>query len=182
MSRILVLYGTSEGHTEKIATVIANTLIGRGIDADVIKAGTIDPSFEIYDGVIVAASVHRGRLQDRVVASVRAHAADIAARPNALVQVSLAVLRKTDPKVPGYLDAIVSRFSTDTGWKPSIVKHVAGALPYSRYNILTRWMMRWIVSRSGGDTDTSRDYVYTDWDDVKAFATEFGGRFRTAAA
>ena len=26
MSHILILYGTSEGHTEKVATIIANTL------------------------------------------------------------------------------------------------------------------------------------------------------------
>ena len=182
MARVLVLYGTSEGHTEKIATTIANALIGAGCDADMIKAGTIDPSVRDYDGVIVAASVHGGRFQADVVKAVRAHAAEINARPNVLIQVCLAVLRKDDPKIPEYLGNIVDRFTKETGWTPARVKPVAGALLYRQYNIFMRWMMRWIVSRAGGDTDMSRDYVYTDWDDLKAFAADFASRLTKAAA
>jgi menaquinone-dependent protoporphyrinogen oxidase len=182
MSRILVLYGTSEGHTEKVATTIANTLIDSGCDADVIKAGTVDPAIAEYDGVIVAASIHGGRFQDAVIKSVRAHAGEIAAKPNALVEVCLAILRKNDPKVTADLAAIIERFSQQTGWKPSLVKPVAGALLYTRYNFLMRWIMKRIVKGAGGDTDTSRDYVYTDWDEVTAFAKEFGRRIGAAAA
>ena len=35
------------------------------------------------------------------------------------------------------------------------------------------FVMRRIVSKEGGDTDTSRDYEYTDWAAVDAFAREF---------
>ena len=45
-----------------------------------------------------------------------------------------------------------------------------------------RWIIKRIVAKAGGDTDTSRDYVYTDWDDLKAFAMAFGRRVTTAAA
>lgn len=182
MSRILVLYGTSEGHTEKIATTMANTLYDLGCDADVIKAGTIDPAMAGYDGVIVAASVHGGRFQKPLVACVRNHADEIASKPNALVEVCLAVLQKNDPKVAAELAAIVDRFSQETGWTPMTIKPVAGALPYTKYNFLVRWIMKRIVAKAGGDTDTSRDYVYTDWDDVAAFAREFGRRIGAAAA
>ena len=182
MARVLVLYGTSDGHTEKVATVIGNTLVDDGCDADVIKAGTIDPAMSLYDGVIVAASIHGGRFQRTVIDAVRDHAAEIAAKPNAFVDVCLAVLKKNDPQVTADLGAIVDRFAKDSGWTPAIVKPVAGALLYTRYNILMRWMMRRIVAKAGGDTDTSRDYVYTDWDDVKAFAKDFGRRLMAAAA
>ena len=182
MSRVLVLYGTSEGHTEKVATIIGNTLIANGCHADVIKAGTVDPSVRDYDGVIVAASIHGGRFQEAVVTCVRAHAAAIAAKPNALVEVCLTIVRKNDPKVTADLSAIVDRFSRETGWTPATVKPVAGALLYTRYNFLMRWIMKRIVTHQGGDTDTSRDYVYTDWDEVKAFATEFSRRIPAAAA
>jgi menaquinone-dependent protoporphyrinogen oxidase len=30
-----------------------------------------------------------------------------------------------------------------------------------------------IVRKAGGDVDTSRDYEYTNWADVRAFAEEF---------
>jgi menaquinone-dependent protoporphyrinogen oxidase len=34
-------------------------------------------------------------------------------------------------------------------------------------------MMRRIVSKARGDTDTSRDYEYTDWADLEQFARDF---------
>jgi menaquinone-dependent protoporphyrinogen oxidase len=33
--------------------------------------------------------------------------------------------------------------------------------------------MRRIVRKAGGDTDTSRDFEYTDWDDLRTFVNEF---------
>ena len=72
------------------------------------------------------------------------------------------------------LSNIIGRFLTGTGWRPTVTKPVAGALLYSRYNPFKRWMMKRIVQKGGGDTDTSRDYEYTDWDDLRAFADEFG--------
>jgi menaquinone-dependent protoporphyrinogen oxidase len=38
-------------------------------------------------------------------------------------------------------------------------------------------MMKMIVKRGGDDTDTSRNYVYTDWDAVDQFANEFAPQF-----
>ena len=64
----------------------------------------------------------------------------------------------------------MNRFFEKTAWTPTIRKIVAGALPYTRYNIFKRWMMRRIVRKAGGDTDITRDYEYTDWSDLSAFA------------
>ena len=54
-------------------------------------------------------------------------------------------------------------FLTRTGWKPTVSAPVAGALRYSEYNFLIRLVMRGICRAEGLDTDTSRDYEYTDW-------------------
>jgi len=42
--------------------------------------------------------------------------------------------------------------------------------------------MRRIARKEGGDTDTSRDYEYTDWNDLRAFGEAFARRFVPAAA
>lgn len=52
-------------------------------------------------------------------------------------------------------------------------KLVAGALLYTRYNWIERWVMRRIVRKAGGDTDTSRDYEYTNWAELRAFVEQF---------
>jgi menaquinone-dependent protoporphyrinogen oxidase len=49
-----------------------------------------------------------------------------------------------------------------------------GALLYTQYGFIKRYVMKQITRHKGSsDTDTSRDYVYTDWESVKHFAEEF---------
>ncbi|HKQ19776.1 MAG TPA: flavodoxin domain-containing protein [Candidatus Eisenbacteria bacterium] len=177
MARFLVLYGTTDGLTAKIAGALCETLSGAGAEADVVDAGAHgdDPNPESYDAVIVAASVHASGYQRDVERWVRAHAAALAMRPTAFVSVCLGVLEK-NPATDRALAQIVDGFLAKTGWKPTVVKPVAGALLYRRYNFLKRWLMRRIVAKAGGDTDTSRDYEYTDWEDLRSFAHEFHRR------
>lgn len=182
MNRVLIVYGTTDGHTRNIAITISNELAQASIQADVVEAGTLSPSLDDYAAVIVAASVHVGKYQKPVTQWVREHAPGFGRRPTAFVSVSLGVLRKGNARVAAELDAIVQGFLDETGWTPTVTRYVAGALLYTRYNIFKRWMMRRIVAKAHGDTDISRDYDYTDWDDVRAFAREFGRRLEPAAA
>ena len=71
--------------------------------------------------------------------------------------------------------AYVEKFEQETGWRPTQVGLFGGALLYRQYGFLKRLMMKKIVSdKPGGlSTDTSRDHVYTDWDEVKRFAEAF---------
>ena len=181
MSRILVLYGTTDGHTAKVARFLGDTLRAGGVVTEVADASSAWPSPDAYDAVIVAASVHAGGYQRLVRRWVQAHASVLNSKSTAFVSVCLAVLQP-EPKVQRELAAIVDRFLTATGWRPGYTELVAGALPYSRYNWLKRWVMVRIVRKAGGDTDTSRDYEYTDWADLQAFAEEFAQSLRARAA
>jgi menaquinone-dependent protoporphyrinogen oxidase len=96
-------------------------------------------------------------------------------KPSAFVSVCLGVLQH-DPTVDRALSGTRHAFYAATGWHPTLVAVVAGALPYTRYSPLTRWMMRRIVAKAKGDTDTSRDYEYTDWDALRRFASAFALR------
>jgi menaquinone-dependent protoporphyrinogen oxidase len=172
-----VLYGTTDGHTARIARSIGDTLGVLGNDAEVIEAGTAEPRPEDYAAVVVAASVHAGGYQRSVRQWVRRHAPVLNGQPTAFVSVCLAVLQR-EQKVHQELSAIVDRFLTATGWRPTVMKNVAGALLYTRYNFVTRWVMKRIVRKAGGDTDTGRDYEYTDWVDLQAFVEDFARRLR----
>jgi len=170
--RVLVLFATTDGHTEKIARALADVLAGSGAPVDVVEAADGAPSPEAYAGVIVAASVHAGGYQRSVRRWVRTHAEALQRMPAAFVSVCLGVLQH-DATTRADLDAILERFVTTTGWRPAIVKPVAGALLYTRYGWVRRFVMRRIVAKAGGDTDTSRDYEYTDWADLRQFARDF---------
>jgi menaquinone-dependent protoporphyrinogen oxidase len=172
MARILVIYGSTEGQTAKIATALGRDLRVLGLEADVIEASHVAPGPAAYDGVIVAASVHAGGYQGCVRRWARRHAGDLSHTPNAFVSVCLGVLQH-DPAVDRELAVIRERFVARTGWHPMTTKVVAGALPYTQYNWAKRLVLKRIVQKAGGDTDTSRDYEYTDWDDLRAFAGTF---------
>jgi menaquinone-dependent protoporphyrinogen oxidase len=171
--RFLIVYGTTDGHTAKVAAAMASTLLARGVSVSLQNSAaprTSNPAD--YPAVIVAASVHAGTYQRSVRRWVQAHHVALNERPSALVSVCLAVLNH-GPKVERDLAANLQRFFDETGWKPLESKIVAGALLYTKYPWWKRWMMRRIVATCGGDVDTKRDYVYTDWDDLDEFVIRF---------
>jgi menaquinone-dependent protoporphyrinogen oxidase len=179
MSRILIVYASTEGQTRKIVRRIAEMARGHGCEAVVLDSAANPPPVSgRYDAVIVAGSIHVGRHQKPLAGFVQ-HNRDLLRRvPNALVSVSLSAAH-TDRQAAA--QACVDRFVRETQWHPQVTWLTAGALMYSRYGFLKKLMMRWISRRNGGDTDTSRDYEYTDWArlerQVAAFLEPLGSTF-----
>jgi menaquinone-dependent protoporphyrinogen oxidase len=181
MARFLIVYGTTHGHTAKVADAVAHTL--RTAAHHVVTVATpdgLEPAPEPFDAVIVAASVVGGRFQKNVRRWVHAHAQALNARPSAFIQVCLGVLQR-DAAVQAEVQAIRLRFLGEAHWRPLETRVIAGGLPYTQYNWITRWVMRRIAARAGGGTDTSRDYDYTDWTALRAFTVEFAARVVTNA-
>ena len=176
-----MFYGTTTGHTAKIARSIGDTLRRQGADVDVIEANAEWPEPEDYAAVVVAASVRGGKYQRPVSRWVKANAEALNARQTAFVSVCLGVLQR-EPHVQQEVAAIMTRFLTAADWRPTVTKTVAGALLYTQYNPFLRWVMKRITRKAGGDTDTSRDYEYTDWADLRTFAEDFGRRVAREAS
>ncbi len=175
MARILVIYGTTDGHTARVARFIGDTLREAGHSADVVEADRSAPAPEGYAGVVVAASVHVGGFQRKVHRWLRTHTLALQGRPTAFVPVCLAILQ-SEPAVRTELNALIERFLTETAFQPTMTRITAGAVLYTQYSWIRRWTMKRIVLKAGGDTDTRRDFVYTDWAEVRAFAEEFSAR------
>lgn len=176
MASVLIVYGTTEGHTRTVAGRLAELVSEYGHAATVLDAGggsALLPRGR-YDAVIVAASVHRGRHQPAAERFVRHNLTALQRLPAAFFSVSLSAAGKT---ARHRLDAkrCAEAFLRQTGWKPALTRPVAGALAYSRYGRVTRAVMRFIAWREGADTDPSRDYEYTDWErlrrDLELFLT-----------
>ena len=174
MARVLVLYATVDGHTARVAERVAARLKQAGETVDLRAIAQAPASLEAADAVIVGGAIRYGHHPPALERWVRSHRAPLADKPNAFFSVCLSAGGPGAKPLTaqGYLDA----FRTRTGWAPRITASFAGALPYSRYGLFTRWMMRFIVGSAGGDTDMSRDYEYTDWQAVERFAAEFAAR------
>lgn len=174
MARIALLYGTTEGQTGIIAERIAAVLDDAGHDPALFHAGHLPADFSLsdYDAVIVGASVHVGSHQKYVTRFVADHVDELNRLPSAFFSVSLTAAEGTE-EARETAQSMVADFLAETGWDPDATAVVPGALTYSKYGLLKRFVMKRIAKQAGGDTDTSRDYEYTDWDEVESFAVAF---------
>ena len=179
--RILLVYGTTEGHTRDLCEAMAVALKGDGHDVTLCDTAAKEdmPEPRNYDATILAASLHIGRYQAPLVAFARTHQEVLNAQPSAFVSVSLAAAGENPDDWEG-LEQCVARFLNETAWKPKAIHHAAGAIRYSHYDFFKRLALKYIASRHGMKTVTSRDYDLTDYDALKKFAAEFV-RGQTAA-
>ena len=125
-----------------------------------------------------------------MVQFVRNHRSDLMRIPTAFISVTLSEAgvekRENTPaeraRFIADVDKTVDKFYEDTQWYPTCVKPVAGALLYSKYNFFIRFIMKRIARKAGSDTDTTRDYDYTDWIGLDKFFDEFAAEIRRSLA
>ena len=179
MLRVLIPYGTTEGLTAKISEFVADVIRGHGHKATVVDIkGSRVPKLEGYDAVIVGASIHMGKHEDYVLDFVRENRDALERLPSAFFSVSMAAHDDIE-EAEGYIE----EFVRESGWRPARVGLFGGALLYTNYGFIKRHLMKKIAREKGNpDTDTSRDYVYTEWDGVKHFVEEFLGMLVPEAA
>lgn len=182
MASTLIAYATRYGQTEKIARRMEQTLRAEGHAVTLVRAKSAPRDLDTsrFDVVFVGGPVYAMRYPAELVRFVRQHRALLGRVPSAFFSVNLAVASRVNDGRAQTLP-LVEGFQQKTGWRPARVELFAGALAYTRYNWLIRWMMRRISQKEGGDFDTSRDYEYTDWVAVDRFATEFAAANATRA-
>jgi menaquinone-dependent protoporphyrinogen oxidase len=174
MSRILIVYGTTEGHTHKIAEYMAERIRRNGHQADVTDCDSSPhPTTAIeFDGYILGGSIHEGHHQQALAHFVKENLGDLQHAPTAFFSVSLTAAVKDEQHLKD-AQAYIDHFLEETEWAPDMTVPVAGALLYTQYSFLKRFLMKMIAKHTGGETDTSRDYEYTDWNEIDRFVDDF---------
>jgi menaquinone-dependent protoporphyrinogen oxidase len=172
VDRVLVAHGTSEGQAARVAQEIASQLRQRECDTYVADLEVERPDLGDFDGVVVGGSVHAGKYQHEVREFAREHATQLQAMPSWFFGVSLSEAGGKPGLDHAHAEEQIEALFSESGWRPRAYLSVAGALKYRDYNFVKRGLMKHIVEGAGGDTDTSRNYEYTDWQKVDAFAGE----------
>src|SRR6185503_13058560 len=155
------------GHTDEVELYDVNTM-----------SASID--WPPYDWACVAASVHAGHHEPEMIAFVKHHRQALERLQAAFLSVTLSEAGAEDVRATkerrarsaAEVQQMIDVFVQETGWRPARVLPVAGALAYSRYNFLIRFVMKRIARKAGAPTDTSRDYEFTDWLALDRFANE----------
>ena len=169
---VLIVYGTSEGQTQKIATWTATHIREHGHRVELHDIAALAPDLKVgaFDAFIIAASVHQEHHQETITNFVFAHHELLNAKPSAFISVSLsAALEDEKTEAQKYVD----RFVSGVGWHPRMTLLLGGALHFTEYDYFQEQIVKFVVMKRGGAASTARDREFTDWNALAGFIDGF---------
>ncbi|WGI17003.1 flavodoxin domain-containing protein [Methanonatronarchaeum sp. AMET-Sl] len=174
MSRVLLLYGSSEGQTQKIMNEISKQLKQIGHQTDLFNLKTKENKSDIanYDGAVIGSSIHIGRYQKYVIKYIKDRVDELNKIPTAFFSVNLTAVDKT-PKAMDKTTEFIDSFIDKTGLEPRIAVTFPGALKFSEYGFLKKLLMKSLSKNLIKDMDSSQDIEFTDWMEVSEFVTRY---------
>jgi menaquinone-dependent protoporphyrinogen oxidase len=172
---ILITYGSSEGHTAKVADRIASMLTALGAHVSTYPAAEAPEDTRSFDAIIVGGSVHFGQYQREVINFVERHRRQLDLVPSAFFSVSLTSAAGTDAAVH-QVDTYIQDLTDTTKWEPALVGQFGGAAAYSQYGFVKRLMFHSFAKEMHLDANADHDHDFTDWDAVDRFGQEFSRR------
>lgn len=170
---ILLVYASLEGQTAKIAGRIAEQLRNENHRVTTKKADQLTADFTLnrYDAAIIGGPVHMNRYPKPLKKFVQQHLDWLNNHTSAFFTVCMAINNQR-PESQRVAEGYQNNFESETHWHPTQSAIFAGAVKYTQYGFFTRLIMKLISQREGGNTDTSHDYEYTDWNAVMQFTKQ----------
>jgi menaquinone-dependent protoporphyrinogen oxidase len=159
--KLLIVYGTTEGQTRKIAEYLAQESRNLNYECELQDAKAVpeDIALSQFSKVIIAASVHMERHQSAVYDFVEEHLSELETIPTAFFSISLSAAGDDEERSDAW--EYTRRFSAEINWRPTQVYIVAGALRFSEQDFFKRWAMRRLAKEKRADR--KHDEEYTDW-------------------
>jgi menaquinone-dependent protoporphyrinogen oxidase len=128
------------------------------------------PEIDVFNAVIVAASVHEAHHQDSAVNFATAHRDQLARKSSAFVSVSLsAATAGGRAEAQQYVD----RFIAATGWSPTKTLLLGGALRWSECDYFQREVLKHILLKGAIAPKEAVNYEFTDWAALESFIDDF---------
>lgn len=170
--KALLLYSSREGQTKKIIQRIAGQLTAMECDIrDLHQMEAVD--WAAYDKVLIGASIRYGHLNKKLYQFINQNLSELQHADAAFFCVNLTARKEDQGKDTPQGSVYVQTFLKKSPWQPSLIGVFAGALYYPRYGWFDKMMIRLIMTMTGGETDTSKEVEYTNWEKVTQFAQKF---------
>jgi menaquinone-dependent protoporphyrinogen oxidase len=178
MNKVLVLYATVEGQSQKVAEHAVRRLRDKGQSVRILDVREVRYPFSLndYRATLLVAPIHVSFHPRAMVRFVSLHREQLAKMPARFLSLSLSQAGVELPSATAQQRArsladvrhLTELFCNATGFDARRVTPVAGCLAYSKYGFLKRQAMRYIAKKAGGSSDTSRDHEYTNFANVDA--------------
>ena len=165
----IIIYSTTDGHTKKICDFINSN--SNKNNFEVLSINHIsDLDIEKYELIVLGASIRYGKYSPLVFKFVKNYKKILIKKKNAFFSVNV-VARKPEKSSPE-TNPYIQKFLKKTNWVPKKIGVFAGKVDYPSYNIINKFVIRFIMYITKGPTDISRSYEFTNWDNIKKFAQE----------
>lgn len=172
--RILIVYASRHGQTQRVAERLARVTRAAGAETLLHEISTLprDVQLRTCDVVVLASPIYFGRHAKTIERFVIAQRANLAKVKTAFLSISGAA-RAAQSRPMAEENA--QKFVAKTRWTPDRVELIAGGEAYTRYGFFTMFIMKRLNKKLGKVVDTTRDYEFTDWDAVDRLGRELAG-------
>jgi menaquinone-dependent protoporphyrinogen oxidase len=171
MTKILLLYSTTDGHTIQICKRIRRVLEDGGATVE-MRDLQDEPDLQqgTFDKIVIGASIRYGKHQPLVKAFIDRNQAMLDAHPNALFSVNV-VARKPEKNTP-QTNPYLQKFLRQIDWQPQHLAVFAGRIDYPSLGFVDKHMIRLIMWITKGPTDPTGTFEFTDWEKVEEFGRQ----------
>lgn len=168
MSRIIIIYSTTDGHTLEICQCLQQVVEKQNNQVTLVSiSDTSAIDLSSFDKIVIGASIRYGKHNVKVYDFIKMNSQILAAKPNAFFSVNV-VARKPEKSTPATNPYLI-KFLKQIAWKPRHLAVFAGKIDYKRYRFFDRFMIRFIMWMTKGPTDPDTNIDFTDWNQVKEF-------------
>ena len=168
MSKTLILYSTTDGHTVEICRRLQQVIEQKGNKVTLAPlAGETLPELEDFDQIVIGASIRYGKHNPKVAEFIKRNQSLLERKQNALFSVNVVARKpeKNQPETNPYLRKFLKKIS----WKPQRLAVFAGKLDYPNLGFFDRTAIRFIMWITKGPTDPTSVVEFTDWKQVDDF-------------
>ena len=166
----LIIFSTTDGHTKKICERIVNFLNNEKLVKIVSLEEATKLDLSEFQRIIVGASIRYGKHSKELYKFIKFNKRILDQKESVFFSVNV-VARKYEKNTPE-TNPYIKKFLKVSKWQPKKLGVFAGKVDYPSYNIFDKYIIKLIMFITGGPTDTSKSYEFTDWSKVEDFAKE----------
>ena len=175
MSKLLIIYSTTDGHTKMICQRIKNFLT----DGNLVELLSLEDSKKVdlsnFEKIIIGASIRYGKHSKELYKFINLNKNILDQKKSAFFSVNV-VARKPE-KNTAETNPYIDKFLKISKWKPNKISVFAGKVDYPNYNFFDKYIIKFIMFITKGPTDTSQSYEFTDWSKVDDFSQELKNNY-----
>ena len=170
MSRSLIIYSSTDGHTKAICGRIIKFFNDKNLIELLALKEALKVDLSKYKKIIIGASIRYGKHSRELYRFINSNKNILDQKDSIFFSVNV-VARKTEKNTPE-TNPYIKKFLKISQWRPKKIGVFAGRVDYPNYGFFDKYIIKFIMFLTNGPTDTSMAYEFTNWQKVQEFGQE----------